>query len=288
MAFNGRQDVTNYQYHTGEGISQSSLKYVRQSPKHYWAKFLSEQGIEDKKTNSMQLGTDVHCALLEPELFEQNYIIIPDDAPKKPTSLQIKAKNPSTATLEQIEWWDDFTKLAGNKTIITQDDWLTCVNIRETVLNHPVAGVWFRSGKAEQTFYNADPDTGLLLKCRPDFMNDNGVMIDLKKTINASTSEFGRTAANYGYHIQAAFYVDLMANLYGDAPDLFVFVAVEEAFPHAVNVLFIDEDDLEIGRTIYKRDLMTILECTERNYWPDYCDTEMNRLWLPSWVKSQS
>lgn len=288
MQFEGKQDITNYEYHTGQGISQSALKYIRRSPKHYWAKFISDRGIEDNKTRAKQLGTDVHCALLEPDLFAKNYIIIPEYAPKKPSSTQVKAKNPSLNTIEQIEWWDGFIAKAGDKTIITQSDWDTCVNIRETVLNHPVAGVWFESGKAEQTFYGVDPDTGLLLKCRPDFMNDNGVMIDLKKTVNASTSEFGRSAGNYGYHIQAAFYVDLLTNLYGDAPDLFIFVAVEEEFPHAVNVLFIDEDDMETGRTIYKRNLMKISECLENNHWPDYCDTEMNRLWLPAWVKSQS
>ena len=279
----GQHEITNPQYHSGPGVSNSDLKYIRKAPIHYWAKKLSEEGLKDSSTRAKSLGTAVHAALLEPELFEKNYRIIPEDAPRKPSDRQWNAKNPSPDSVYAMEWWTQFNIETDSKVLITNDDWNRCIKIRETVLRHPVAGRLFADGLAEQSFYAEDEETGLLLKCRPDWICENGIMVDLKKVTDCSKTGFGRAAANYDYYVQAPFYNDVLERLYGESPSIFIFVAVEEDFPYDLNVVYETAEQMQRGRLIYQQDLRKVAECTEKNEWPGAC-TSVEPLWLPGWV----
>ena len=56
-----------------------------------------------------------------------------------------------------------------------------------------------------------DPETGLRCKARIDFVSEYDgwtVVGDLKSSINAAPKQWARAVANYGYHRQAAFYLD--------------------------------------------------------------------------------
>lgn len=131
-----------------------------------------------------------------------------------------------------------------------------------------------------------DPTTGnLLMKCRPDCIsNDGRVVLDLKTTDDVSAIGFGKTIAQRRYHVQAAWYLDILFELYGnDAPKQFAFIAAQKTRPYDVGVHFLTVEQIELGRRLYQRDLSRILTCVKEDYWPGATAGQLIRAELPYW-----
>lgn len=67
-------NISNEQYHSGPGISNSGLKTIRtESPLHYLA---GRQAANDNEpTPALMLGTAFHALMLEPEVFTRTYTL---------------------------------------------------------------------------------------------------------------------------------------------------------------------------------------------------------------------
>ncbi|EUA18446.1 gp60 domain protein [Mycobacterium xenopi 3993] len=72
-------------------------------------------------------------------------------------------------------------------------------------------------------------------------------LVDLKTCQSADPREFGRTAHNFGYHLQMAWYVTVARLLELDPNPVFVFVLVEKTPPHLVSVVELDSDAYQLG-----------------------------------------
>lgn len=156
---------------------------------------------------------------------------------------------------------------------------------REIVLNHETGEV-LSVEELSSSLRLLDPRTGdLLLKCRPDAISADGrVVLDLKTTDDVSVFGFGTTIARRRYHVQAAWYLDILFELYGnDAPRQFAFIAAQKERPHDVGVHFLTADQIELGRRLYQRDLSRILTCAKENYWPGATCGQLVRAELPYW-----
>lgn len=270
------------EYHSGPGISNSGLGLLGRSPLHYWAKYRDPNREPVEPTPAMQIGTAVHCAVLEPDRFRQEFVTIPADAPKKPTSVQLNAKNPSDATIAAILWWEEFEERNKGATILSADDFAKCQRISESVQRHNAAEILFAEGDAEVSIFWEDEETGVLCKIRPDWLMRTAIF-DLKTTEDASAQAFQRSVLNYGYFRQAAFYLD-GAQAAGLEVDAFIFGAVEKSAPFASAFYFADEAMLEIGRSDYRRLLRIYAECLETDRWPGYPE-HLTPIGLPAWFK---
>lgn len=282
----GLVEQTNEEYHAHTAsISKSHLDVVAKSPLHYWDRYINPDREPEEPTPAMILGTATHTAVLEPDLFPSQYIVVPGDAPKRPTSVQLKAKNPSAETLLAIDWWEGFERDNAGKTILAADDYQTCLAMRDAVHVHSAAGRLLQAGRSEQSFYAIDNETGALIKCRPDFLRDDGGLVDVKTTEDASPDGFAKSVANFRYYVQAPFYMDILERLYAEAPPYFIFIAVEKKRPFAVATYFVENDQLALGRARYMKDLRTIQNCKEANVWPGYSD-QVEPLRLPKWLNT--
>jgi exodeoxyribonuclease VIII len=65
--------VPNCDYHNGPGISKSGLDLINRSPMHYKAVIDAEN--DNEPTAAQRIGTAVHCAILEPDVFVQEYCL---------------------------------------------------------------------------------------------------------------------------------------------------------------------------------------------------------------------
>lgn len=277
----GQVDISNEDYHNGPGISKSHLDVIHQSPRHYWDKYINPDREPRAETDAMILGTATHCAILEPDEFDSRYAFMPEGLTR-----QTKA---GKEHYEQL--------LATGKIVLKADQYINCMRMRDAVHAHPIAAKLFSEGKAEQAFYVRAPVEAIdhstgevieseeLLKCKPDWITHNGMLIDVKKTVDASPAGFAKSVANYRYFVQAPFYLDIFERLYGEAPPWFIFVAVEESRPHAIGVYYVEADDLAFGRRHYVKDLQRIIECKRNESWPDY-STQIEPLMLPKWIKN--
>jgi AraC-like DNA-binding protein len=113
---------------------------------------------------------------------------------------------------------------------------------------------------------------GTPCKVRPDLYNsENGMVLDLKTTLDASEKGFAKSVRQFGYTFQAAFYMTALRAM-GERPKQFVFLVVEKTAPFATACYALENADIEkeIPRVL---EAMKIYgECLRTDVWPGYSD----------------
>jgi hypothetical protein len=192
--------TTNADYHADPAISASHLKAVMQSPYHYWSRFLDPKRPTVEPTSAMRLGSLAHCAVLEPDELSKRYAIAPD-----------RRSNAGKAAAAEMS--------ANGIEAVSEPDMALALNMADAVRQHPYAAALLADGKAEQSFWWDDKATGQRCKCRPDWYQGTTI-VDLKTCQDASANAFARACATFGYHTQAAHYLN------GTFAERFIFIAV--------------------------------------------------------------
>lgn len=249
-------DLSNEEYHSGPGISKSGLDYIANNPSFLpWSK---RAPVDTEKLNAMDMGTALHCALLEPDEFEQRFIIMPE--------FNLRTNDGKASR-------DSFLNEVASegKTILAAADHRLLKLMKESVMAHPVARMIFEAdGQNESSIYWNDEATGELCRCRPDrkiIINDMPTLVDVKKC--ADMSRFARHVEEFRYHVQDAMYRDGFESLTGTRPD-FWFLVVDcnaSAGRYPVDVVDLDAEWQQAGYDLYRRDLETYHQCRRDDDW---------------------
>lgn len=254
--------MPNEVYHASEGISKSGLDKVNRSPAHYL------YSAPKEPTRAMVIGTAIHAAVLEPELFAADYLLLKNVTSRASSEYKqaCKSHNP-----ELVLTGAEAERVAG---------------MQEAVLSNPHAADYLRAdnGWVELSVFAIDPVTGSLCKCRFDKLTADLVAVDLKKTQDGKDRAFGRTMANYRYYVQAAFYTDVFLWATGLELQKFVFLAVEEEFPHFNKPWLVADDSYIVGRAEYRADLNAYAQAKADDYWP-LPDQSEEYIFLPEWLQ---
>lgn len=372
-------NISNEDYHGGEGISKSGLDLIAKSPAHYKAVI---DGITVREpTKAQALGTAFHELLLEPELFWFKYVepLKRDDYPNAKQSSDLveminqlnKNRLPKlpmtgnkddlvariindihgndTTDLEtfqgmkqselkdiisganesrhgllktsgsteelaktlrdngvEFKLWseikDEYAAANDGKTVLEDELFYQLINMRDAVFAHPRANKLLTKVKttAEVSAYWHDPETGALCRVRLDCWREDGYIVDLKTTADASIEGFAKSVANFRYHVQAPFYMTGITEAAEQsgveiAPIKgFVFLAVEKdacvvnGESKGVGVYVLDKEAIYEGTMQYRKDLNTYVQCSNSGKWPGYSD-KVETLTLPKWaVKSEA
>ena len=205
-------DISNKAYHSGPGISKSQLDDIAISPAIYqWRK---SAPIDEEKTAALDMGTALHCLLLEPEAFSQRFEIGPD------------VNRRTTAGRAEEQLFFECCKREGI-TPVTHDDYRKLKLMRDSAMAHTGAR-WLleAEGCCESSIYWRDEETEELCRIRPDkFLHAQPVIADVKKV--ADMERFSRHVEEFRYHVQDAMYREGYLKQFGEYP-LFVFIAVSE------------------------------------------------------------
>ena len=272
------------QYHRTLGLTKSGLMALRKSPAHFWQWMTSPP---DPSTQAMMLGTATHTLVFEPEKWENEIVVIPEDAPKKPTAAQINAKEPSEKGQASIKWWNDFYEKNKNKTTITHDQYLRARGMADAVmaceeivpyLKHP-------SAKAELSIVGNELVNGMSIACkgRCDLITMDGtIIVDLKTTQDSSSEKFSKNFMSLGYWMQAAHYIKV-ARLAGLPIQRFIFIAVESEAPYSVALYELDDTSLQKAFEIRQKLLERLANCIATGKYPSH-SKGINSLTLPYWV----
>lgn len=264
--------LSNDEYHSGPGTSKSGLDIIHRSPMHF--AFRASAANDNRPTAAQAFGSAFHCAVLEPERFADEFVVAPKCDRRTTVGKQL---------------WTEFIDAHPHATHLTAEDMEALQGMCAAVAAHPAASKLLKApGRAERSYYAIDPETGELVRVRPDYDRDDGIIVDLKSTEDASPEEFARSIANWRYHVQAPFYMDVrdaaiqQADLPMAKSKAFVFIAVEKRAPYTVGVYALDAESMEVGRLEYRADLRTLAECRRTNVWRGYGDT-INSISLPAW-----
>lgn len=285
------QDIDIVAYHGGPGISKSGLDSLNANPAIYYARHLDPNRPPPKDRAGQLEGSLAHCAILEPAEFGRRYATLPKDAPRRPTEAQWNAKAPSDESKAAMAWWTEWKEKTGGAIVISNEQYETAQRQADSVRKLPEIAEALGDGKAEVSAYWNDPETGVLCRCRPDWVyqpNESGViLLDVKTCGDASPEDFARQIARKRYHVQDAFYSDG----YGIASGLevmgFVFVAVESEYPYAATALMLDADGRDIGRRAYRRNLDAYANCLRSGVWPGYSE-QIEIINLPFWATKEN
>lgn len=265
--------IPDAEYRLWSGYSQSFLKtVVLKSPAHA----MTEK--ENKRdTDAMLEGRAFHTMLLERDLFAERYYVARKVVRKCGTS-----KDKKTGEVKKLAW-DHVLDRAKGKDVLFREQITSLNSMRKSIYKHPLASALLSMDyQTEVSMKWTDADTGLTCKGRADILiPGERVIIDPKRTADASKEGFSRNAVNMGYAIQAAYYSDAMELLTGE-PWLFLFLAVEPKPPYAVGLYELDPSSLQEGRDMYKQGLSLCKMCNNSNRWHAYSD-KIETLSLPSW-----
>lgn len=247
--------------------SQSTLTVMRdKSPAH--ARY--EQLHPTPSTPAQMMGDSLHRAVLQPDLFSTEFLRGPDGPWNR---------NPWKAEVEEMRG------AFPEAVILKADEYDTVLRMRESVRSHPKVAQLL-TDEVELSAVWEDRATGLLCKGRFDCVNrERGVLLDLKKTRDASPHGFLKAIGAYGYYLQAAMY-NTGAHLLDMRMKHFVFVAVEDYPPYAVAVYRIIDKALMAGEHELGALMQVYKECHESGYWPAYSQ-DIEDIAVPGWVASK-
>lgn len=266
------KDIPIEDYHRSAGISSSQIKYGKEALRLY--KAYKDGEIQQEDTKATITGSAIHCAVLEPEKFDDIYAVVPGDV-KKPTQAQLTAKTPAPKTIELISWWDKFNSDNQGKIQIKEGERDIALRVRDSVYSHPEAKEYFFEYDVEMSGWYMDQDfehgegTNMLCRYRPD-LRTNDYIVDIKSTVCAQKEKFERQAYSLGYHISAAHYLDGDRLLKKTDHDTFVLIAVEKKPPYLVAVYPIKERVLDLGRWERRKVLNSIKKARDEDKWPGY------------------
>lgn len=155
---------------------------------------------------------------------------------------------------------------------------------------HPLARALLTPdrGKAEQTLVWQDEETGVWRRALVDWLAGYGtrrpILVDYKTTVHADPESIRRSVAKYGYHCQAAWYLDGAHTLGWPDDTAFLFIFQEKTAPHLVSVVELDDIALGIGRERNRRAIDVYVECRTTGHWPGYSD-DVTYIALPAWAE---
>lgn len=159
----------------------------------------------------------------------------------------------------------------------------------EAILSNPVAGELFTrgAGSPELSMFTIDEVTGRWQRGRLDFLADRHTIVDFKTTgQSAERSQWIKHSWDYGYHLQAAAYLDQAISLdLVDEDAIFLHVVQETKPPFVLGIYQVSADQLTEGRRLMRRALDLWDRCLTLDEWPAI-PAVIQLSQLPDWVRT--
>lgn len=250
-------------------MSSSSLKLFSLCPSKYRA------GIADSESESKAFGSLVDCLALTANQLHTRFAVQPETYENDKKEVKPWSNNSNTCKKWKAE--------NSSRCIITEDA------LREAALavhrlNEDERIRSFITNSDTQVAVSGmyhDENTGLSIPVRclidlvPKSESEYGACIaDLKTTRSAVISDWTRDVFKFGYHIQAAFNLDLYNAATGDERDTFCHIVQENTPPYEPGKRMLDQEFIEMGRLEYQAALSNYCKCLKFGSWPSYDDTD--------------
>ncbi len=266
------EDVPMPTYIADPALSSSGELKIDNTPKEY----KHDQDNEREETAAMIEGTALHLAVLEPNLFDDYYVVL--------GQCEAYKKDDTRCTNEGI-YYRDGMSYCGVRShdpyekepmepgihILKDSQMERLRHATEAVLSHKIASQYFRGqGRSELTGIWTDPATGVRCKIRIDReIARASHHVDLKYTQFLSDEGFRRQAGKMGWVRRSAFYRRGMAAL-GRPADASIIIAAQNGAPHDCRSFLLNEE--QIARFAAKIDgsLAKYAHCLDTDEWPGY------------------
>jgi len=251
--------------------SHDVLKLARSSA--HW-----KYGVDNFGVDSSRFGTAVHSAILEPEKYRENVVVIPECDKRTP-----KGKKIWEEFLEELVYQrkldenifdfkcgDQMKILVDNTLCVTKEEFDKIILIQARVdCNGILKDIIFAPGAKRE--YSGKGFIDIIpVKIRPDAILPSGTIVNVKTTKDARS--FDRDCKNYLYDAQAAFHLTAATNITGTSMTNYIWLMIEKEPPHGIMLYRSNHSDLDWGFEYISKGLENWrrMKDTELNYYPDY------------------
>lgn len=232
---------------------------IDQSPRHAWTQHPRlNPAYEPQDRKTFDIGRAAHRAVLG---VGGDYHAYP------PETL---ASNGAASTKAAKEWGDAIRAAGGTPLKADEVDQIGAIAdaVRDRLAR---MGITFDPARSELTAL-AEVE-GVWCRAMVDNALDHPTfgpcLVDLKTTVDANPEGLDRTIINYGYHIQAQFYLEAWKAATGEERD-FLFVMVEKEAPFEVTVCRMNAEALFMARKQTARAREIWKQCLRSREWPGY------------------
>lgn len=247
--------MTLTDYQSTPGLSNSMMKDLAVSQLRFWHRWLNPARVPEEPTAEMQLGTALHCAMLEPLAFHDRFAceleppegtldtmdelrqwlrdngVAPKGTRKADVIGQVQMVNRHQPILEVLK--AQHAAQHAGKVVFKAGDWLRIYHCSDALRAEPVAMEILSIGECEVALSAPEPTTGVLLKGKLDWLNP-GVTLDIK-TFSSRGKSIDRTVADaiyYNDYVRQAYIYSLLRG--GSYDHVLAFVESEP--PHEVRI----------------------------------------------------
>lgn len=265
---------TDAYYSSHDLVSHSALEVFRKSIPRYYGQYVTGELEPPRPTAEMEFGSCLHAWLLEREIAGQVFAVAP---------------NCDRRTKAGREAWAQFEAAANGKILLTPEQYKLLETMAAAIAANPTARLLLGDqphALTEQAIVWRCPETGSACKAKLDRYFPEGLILDLKTTEDPDPASFRRTAANYGYHRQAAWYLDGASRAL-DVACQFLFVVIGRKAPHEVIVYELDVEALALGHRENQELLYRLAECRRSGTWASRWADQVQTLSFPRWAFAQ-
>jgi hypothetical protein len=267
----------------------SVLKEARISAAHMR---LASVRVEDDATAATELGIGVHCAILEPALFEQRYV----RGLNRPRRGGVNVAAHAAFDLEQ---------LTAGREVLSDREYEKCLRIRDALARQEWRGALLDGpGLVELSLLWTDDDSAVRCKARIDrvtlsyqrsgWPSPAPVVVDVKTAEDATPEGFRRAISRYSYHVQARLQLEGLAahdpktwldpGTLEVRPEQYVWLVLEKAEPWEAALYSPSTEMLEEGGLRLRHALAVWADCERTGRWPGF-SPEPLLLDLPAWER---
>jgi hypothetical protein len=263
-------DLPNDEYHADEAISHSDcVTLLDECPRRWvWNKMHPEPPKLE-----FDIGTACHAMVLEPNR-ELLWVLPPQITDYRTNAAKEMRDN---------------ARIQGMIPLLTHQH-EAVVEMARAVNSHPLANLALSDGVAERSYFWKDKTTGLMRKCRPDFvkaLNGNYTVVNFKTAASAHPREISRAAWNNHWWSSQWYTSEGMRAYDHDVPPLgYFYVVVEKEPPHFVMVYRLPERMIEMGAIWTRKAIDTFAACMSTGEFPGYGESIVE-VEAPRWAEVQ-
>lgn len=282
--------MPNADYHDASPLSHSDLEVFRKNPALWKAQ--QEGRVTRERTDDFDFGAAFHAIMSEDDSV---FIEIPDSAL-------------SASGSRSGQKWKDFVSQNPGKILLKRGGEHGTNKLRmmaDAIQDHPSAALILKRGNGDlrrhevSLFFDRQTDAGEPIECkaRPDVIlfdkdGDDGLkpqfLIDWKTTSDSDPEAFAQAGWRFGYHRQAAWYLDAAKACWPGCNPKFLFVSVEKADVFRVEVHEPSEMLLAIGREQNAELVHQFAACVRQGIWQPRTFGIINQMQPPAWAVKRS
>lgn len=288
------KDLPMKDYHEHKADSKSTLKVlIDDCPARY---LYEKNNPKEFDTKSTSKGSVAHTLALEPEHLEKTYHFTPK------TYFNDKGEELPWRNDARMQVYKDELEKAGTKPMVGYNEFEDVKGMANALRDDEFAIALLKAeGYVEASIFwdetvTLDDGTEIIIpmKCRPDLMRNDGLIVDLKTCRAAKPELFHKDAFNLHYALSIAITARGYKALYGKDINEYVFLAVENEAPYFVESYssfaplgdMTDMSYFDFGKVQLDKLLKILAQCRYTGVYPKYQD-KITPMRIPSWAMKQ-